>query len=339
MQKAEDQNLAYHGGLRDMRIITSRRDRIDPDSGGLMPEFILSIKCYLTLSFFHHIYCPCHQPVYAGFEFKQRPALPKPSLTASALRTNDLGMQKHFPQRKANTPTPGLKMNELASATGVPKSTILYYLSQGLLPEPRKTSRNMAYYDPACVERIKLIQQMQERHRLTLSEINHCLNDKERGSDLEVYLELNEEVFGSTGPRRLLDAKNFCRKTGLSADQLEELTQARLLLPLEEGRFDAEDVGMGRMYLAAFNFGIRTQDLTYYAELGDKIVDREMQLRNRMTGGLPYQKDAAATLQLVKNARMCRAYVIDRLFQHRVAAMRDLKDSPPEREEPEPWLD
>lgn len=234
----------------------------------------------------------------------------------------------------------GLKMNELASATGVPKSTILYYLSQGLLPEPRKTSRNMAYYDPGCVERIKLIQQMQERHRLTLSEIKRGLDDTERGADRGVYLELNEEVFGSFNPRRLLDAKTFCRETGLSAGQLEELLQARLLLPLGEGRFDVDDVGMGRMYLDAFNFGIRPDDLSYYAELGEKIVDHEMTLRSRMTGRLPYPEDAAATIQMVKKARMCRAYVIDRLFQHRVAAMKDLKDSPPpEREEPEPWLD
>ena len=46
-------------------------------------------------------------------------------------------------------------MNELTGATGVPKSTILYYIAQGLLPEPRKTSPNMAYYDPACVERLR----------------------------------------------------------------------------------------------------------------------------------------------------------------------------------------
>jgi DNA-binding transcriptional MerR regulator len=249
-------------------------------------------------------------------------------------------MSKRPIHHKSTRSPAGLKMNALASATGVPKSTILYYLSQGLLPEPHKTSRNMAYYDPACVERIKLIQQMQERQRLTLSEIKRCLDDTERGAELGVYLELNEEVFGSLEPRRLLDAQAFCRETGLNAGQLEDLLQAQLLLPLEGGRFDAEDVGMGRMYLGAFNFGIRVTDLSYYAELGKKIVDREMALRSRMTGSLPYQKDAAATIQMVKNARICRAYVIDRLFQHRVAAMKDLKDAPRmEREEPKPWLD
>jgi DNA-binding transcriptional MerR regulator len=249
-------------------------------------------------------------------------------------------MQKHPSNRKSGPPPPGLKMSELAAATGVPKSTVLYYLGQGLLPEPSKTSPNMAYYDPACVERIRLIQQMRARHRLTLSEIKRCLEDKSRGKDLGVYLELNEEIFGPGGPRRLLDAKAFCRETGLGSGQLNELQRAHLLLPLEEGRFDAEDVRMGRMYRDAFDFGIQAEDLAYYAELGEKIVDREMALRNRMTGRLPYQQDAAATTQMVKNARMCRAYIIDRLFQHRVAAMRDLKEEPvPETEEQEPWLD
>jgi len=249
-------------------------------------------------------------------------------------------MQQRPSKHNSATPIPGLKMNELASATGVPKSTILYYLAQGLLPKPRKTSPNMAYYEPSSVERIRLIQQMQERQRLSLSEIKHCLDDENRGSGLGVYLELNEDVFGPGGPRRLLDAKAFCRETGLSASQLEELQQARLLLPLAEGRFDAEDVGMGRMYLNAFNFGIRVSDLSYYADVGEKIVDQEMALRNQMTGRLPYQQDAAATTNMVKNARMCRAYVIDRLFQHRVAAMKNFKEQPaPARQEREPWLD
>ena len=256
------------------------------------------------------------------------------------MHTEGKEMKKRPANRKADASPPGLKMNELAAAAGVPKSTILFYLGQGLLPQSRKTSPNMAYYEPSSIDRIRLIQQMQERHRLSLSEIKQCLDDEHRGSELGVYLELNEEVFGPGGPRRLLDAEAFCRETGLSASQLEELHQARLLLPLEEGRFDAQDVSMGRMYLGAFNFGIQARDLSYYADLGEKIVDQEMALRNQMTGRLPFQQDAAAATKMVESARMCRAYVIDRLFQHRVAAMKNLKEqTAPAREEREPWLD
>jgi predicted DNA-binding transcriptional regulator AlpA len=48
-----------------------------------------------------------------------------------------------------------LKMKELAEASGVSAGTIKHYLREGLLPEPVKTSRNMAYYPPEFVERIK----------------------------------------------------------------------------------------------------------------------------------------------------------------------------------------
>lgn len=231
-------------------------------------------------------------------------------------------------------------MNELMAATGLPKSTILFYAGQGLLPAPRKTSANMAYYDIGCVERIRAIQQMQERHRLSLSEIKRLLEGRAKGSDFGAFLELDEEVFGPGGPRKRLDAEAFGRESGLSAGQLEELEQKRLLLPHEEGRYDADDLRMGQMYFDAFRLGIRAEDLAYYAEWGEKIVDQEMALRNRVTRTLAYQQDAAVTTQMVKHARMCRSYVIDRLFQRRVAAMKDITHRPaPDPEDREPWLD
>jgi hypothetical protein len=66
--------------------------------------------------------------------------------------------------------------------------------------------------------------------------------------------------------------------------------------------------------------------MTEYVALCEKIVGQEMAIRRRLTHHLPYDEDAALTIELVKSARMMRAYLIDRLFQRRVAAMKDLKD-------------
>ena len=41
-----------------------------------------------------------------------------------------------------------LRISELAQSSGVPVATIRHYLREELLPEPVKTSRNMAYYPP-----------------------------------------------------------------------------------------------------------------------------------------------------------------------------------------------
>ena len=222
---------------------------------------------------------------------------------------------------------PGLRMKELVNETGVPKSTILHYLNQGLLPEPQRTSPNMAYYDPACVGRIQYIQHLQRRHRLSLSEIRRMLAQKGQNLDFSIFSELDTIIFGEVQDARLIDTSQFCAATGLNRKQLKELLDAKMLLPLQDDLFDAQDIGMGKMYAAVAAYGLSSEDMTEYVALCEKIVDHEMAVRKHLTHHLPYEEDAALTIELVKSARMMRAYIIDRLFQGRVAAMTDLKDS------------
>jgi DNA-binding transcriptional MerR regulator len=228
--------------------------------------------------------------------------------------------------RKASDGRPGLRMNQLARASGVPKSTILHYVKEGLLPEPVKTSPNMAYYAPECIDRIRYIQHLQRRHRLSLTEIRHVLEARGDRADLGLYLGLEEIVFGNRPDDEAVDRRAFRRVTGLSDAQVAALLEARLLLPLETDRFDREDVTIGKMFADAFANGIRVEDLSYYVTFGEKIVDHELALRRKLTHHLPYEADAAFTIELVKRARASRAYIIDRLFQSRVAAMQDLKE-------------
>lgn len=220
---------------------------------------------------------------------------------------------------------PLLRMHELVKATGLPKSTILFYANEGLLSEPVKTSSNMAYYHPDSIERLRFIKTMQNNHRLPLSKIRSLLAWRAEGQDVTLRVELVKGVFGeSQGP--LLDEAAFCQATGLTPDQTKELVRARLLLPLESGHFDQEDVGMGLLYARGLSQGVKVEDLTFYPSLAKQIVDEEMALRHRLTHDLPDEVDAGRTLQLVQAARAMRSYVIDRLFRLRIASAKDLKD-------------
>jgi DNA-binding transcriptional MerR regulator len=69
-----------------------------------------------------------------------------------------------------------LKISELADAADVPVATVRHYLREGLLPEPVKTSRNMAYYPPQFAERIRLIKQLQEERFMPLRVIRELLD-------------------------------------------------------------------------------------------------------------------------------------------------------------------
>ncbi len=232
--------------------------------------------------------------------------------------------QKKPTEAKAARPQ-GLRMNELMQATGLAKSTLLYYVQQGLLPEPVKTSPNMAYYDPKCVERAALIKSLQNQHRLPLGKIKTILEASDQGQDITSLVELSQEIFGREQEAKL-NTEQFLAAAGMEPDHLQQLLEAELLLPLEEGLYDQQDLAMARVYVAGHAQGLRPEDVEYYVRLGKQIVDREMALRSRFTSQMPPEMDAAVTLELVKAARATRAYVIDRLFQHRVAASEHLKD-------------
>lgn len=213
---------------------------------------------------------------------------------------------------------PGLKMQDLVAASGLARSTILHYLNEGLLPAPVKTSRNMAYYSPDCVERLTFIKVMQGKYRLSLAMIKQFLQEGKAGAEIEPFLELRSFIFGRPDGQELLDLAGFCGATDLTAAEVAELQQAGLLLPLEPGRFDAEDLAIGRVLKRCRELGIALEEASFYPRLARQIVDHEMALRDRLIQGLSLEANATLTLEMTRGARALRPYIIDRIFQHRV---------------------
>lgn len=221
----------------------------------------------------------------------------------------------------------GLRMNELMALSGLSRSTILYYLGEGLLPAPLKTSRNMAYYAPECVERLELIKALQTRRRLPLDKIRHLLELRDQGQEIAPFVELMQVVFGMEEEAgQPLTPRELARQSGLSEAQVRELVEADLLIPLRPGVFDQQDLAMARVYAGGGSLGFTAKDIAFYARLGAQIVAREMRLRQKATSRLSDQENAAVTLRLVHAARAARGYVIDRLFQREIASRKSISD-------------
>lgn len=62
-----------------------------------------------------------------------------------------------------------MKIGELEKKSGVPRTTIHYYLRQGLLHPAVKTGRTMAHYDESHLRRIKEIQSLKKDARAIMS--------------------------------------------------------------------------------------------------------------------------------------------------------------------------
>lgn len=250
----------------------------------------------------------------------------------SAMPTN----QKPLKRPRNHTGEPYLKMKELVAATGLTKATLLHYVNQRLLPAPTRTSPNMAYYPPHTVERARFVKQVQQQHRLPLAAIRGLVRALDQGRDAAPLVELQAAIFGRETNRRLSRA-GFGRKTGLSDAQIDDLCRRQLLIPLEEDRFDDQDLALGQLLAKCLALGIDTDSLEFYPRLAAEMVGHEMDLRNRHTRKMGFEQDAGVTLELTRMARSLRAYVIDRIMQLELIRYQGLKParkgsqkSPPE---------
>ena len=134
-----------------------------------------------------------------------------------------------------------MKMSELVDASGVPAATIKHYLREGLLPEPIKTSRNMAWYRPETVERIALIRRLQEERFMPLKAIRAVLDED---SDQAVaLLEVEDSILerALSGERTRTAPAEVRRAYGVPAEVLDRLAEIGILTPNSRG-YSPEDV-------------------------------------------------------------------------------------------------
>lgn len=221
----------------------------------------------------------------------------------------------------------GLKIGEIAKKSNVPPSTIRYYVRQGLLPEPNKVNKSMAYYDEGCIEKILAIRHLQERRYFPLSVIKNILRRMEQGLSLTEAEAIEDAVFGAQPEtcENPLDKTQFLEASGLSQDELQTALKIGIMIPYlqEKGRtvYNQEDVRFAKEVIKKIiSFGQDLHDLSFYVELGNQIVDQEMNLRKNAVKGLSNQDNIRITTEISKMADHLRGYIIRRLFQRRVQA-------------------
>ena len=89
-----------------------------------------------------------------------------------------------------------LKMNDLVKLSQTPKSTVLYYVKEGLLPEPVKDKPNFHLYDEYCVELLSFIKYLQSNFNATISQIKALFADSSSEFDREKLQERLAKLSG-----------------------------------------------------------------------------------------------------------------------------------------------
>ena len=183
-----------------------------------------------------------------------------------------------------------LRMGELAEASGVPAPTIKHYLREGLLPEPVKTSRNMAYYPPEFVERIKLIKQLQEERYMPLKAIKAVLDrDPER---VRALVELEDRILDRAlaGERTRTSPTEVRERYGVPRDVLDRLEELEILSPNSRG-YSPSDVkiieAISRFRAGGYDeeIGFTVYDTLRYKSAIEELVRQEVDVvMSRLAG-------------------------------------------------------
>ncbi len=181
-------------------------------------------------------------------------------------------------------------MGELAEASGVPAPTIKHYLREGLLPEPVKTSRNMAYYPPEFVDRIRLIKQLQEERFMPLKAIKSVLDeDPERARAL---VELEDRILDRAlaGERTRTSAAQVRERYGVPKDVLDRLEKLEVLSPNSRG-YSPSDIkiieAISRFRAGGYDeeIGFTVYDTLRYKSAIEDLVREEVEMvMDRLAG-------------------------------------------------------
>lgn len=173
-----------------------------------------------------------------------------------------------------------MRISEVARAAGVPAPTVHYYVKEGLLTSPTISSRNMAYYDPRCVEEIRIIKELQSKRYLPLSVIKLILQARREGQEPAHVLEMSEimgDIFKP--PEKESGSKNvsfteLSDDTGLSRRTLKKIEALGLIDPVGKTgneRYDDIDIRVARTVRELMDRGLTIDDLEVFRQYAEAV--------------------------------------------------------------------
>lgn len=202
------------------------------------------------------------------------------------------------------------RMKDLCELTGLERQVVHFYIQKGLVPAGAKRGRNMAYYGPEHVERIKLVRQLQQERFLPLKAIKAMLEGQDdqftvdqRALLRDVKARMGDDLGASSAPSKKVPAAPLLEEHGIERDELLELAELGMLsLGEENGELLVveDDVWMieqfGALRRAGFTreLGFKAGDLSLIEETVSQLFQKEMELvASRLTHLSP---DEVATL-------------------------------------------
>lgn len=149
-----------------------------------------------------------------------------------------------------------IKMKELEARTGVGREAIRFYIREGMIPQPDKPKRNVAYYNDTHVKRLRAIRHLQQERQMSLARIKSILDSAEfdrlaERETLQGLERLLPALVAGVAPSPDRSLSEVLADSDLSEVELEELCNLGIVTPVErdgERWFDFRDCAILRRW-------------------------------------------------------------------------------------------
>ncbi|MGH7287681.1 MAG: MerR family transcriptional regulator [Myxococcota bacterium] len=172
-----------------------------------------------------------------------------------------------------------MRLAELCRRSGVPRSTIKFYIREGILPAGDPQGRNQATYGPRHLERLQLVRALREVAGLPLDVISRVASELDRAleegwdSDADPVGEALRAIYAPPARERSREDRAELEK--LRAEVLEFLRG----LPWttgEEGHYFADEIAATLLEVRRYlypDFPVAT--LSFYAQAAWRLSEAE----------------------------------------------------------------
>lgn len=133
-----------------------------------------------------------------------------------------------------------IKMNDLAKQTNTPKSTILYYVKEGILTEPYKDKPNFHLYDESNIKLLEFIKYLQSNFNSSISQIKSLFSQQnfDRHNPYESLIHSLSLIMGAKN--ETFEPQQLCDEFKISEQTLNNYVSQGLLDP-QEGIFTSKE--------------------------------------------------------------------------------------------------
>jgi DNA-binding transcriptional MerR regulator len=160
-----------------------------------------------------------------------------------------------------------MKISELVKRTNVPKETIHFYIRDGALPKPRKSSKNTADYGEDTVEQLQLIKELQDNYFLPLSEIKKILKKQRKLSDIDKikfrFLTKSLRPIDQISLDSVYGKEKFMEITEMSEKWLDLMQEWQIITPEikdEQPIYAPDDVIIAKLIVDMDRLGLGPRD-------------------------------------------------------------------------------